>query len=72
MVAAIEAPAREAVQQRYEGALEAFVARVRQDGHILAAVLFGSLAYDEVWERSDIDLWLIARDDSTSQWRTPG
>lgn len=56
--------AREAVRKRYEDAVEAFVARVREDSHILAAILFGSLSYDEVWERSDIDMWLIARDES--------
>jgi predicted nucleotidyltransferase len=72
MVAAIEAPAREAIQQRYEEALATFVARVRQDRQILAAILFGSLSYDEVWERSDIDLWLIARDDPKGRMPGPG
>jgi hypothetical protein len=56
--------AREAVQKRYDEAVESFVARVRQDTHILAAILFGSLSYDEVWEHSDIDMYLIARDES--------
>lgn len=63
------APADEAIQRRYEEALEAFVARVKEDRHLLAAILFGSLSYDEVWERSDIDLWLIARDEGTKESR---
>jgi uncharacterized protein len=55
---------REAIQKRYEEAVELFVARVREDSHILAAILFGSLAYDEVWEHSDIDMLVIARDEA--------
>ena len=54
-----------AVRQRYEEALESFVARVKQDRYIVAAILFGSLAYDDVWEKSDIDMLLIVRDDKT-------
>src|SRR6266851_9669013 len=56
-----------AVRQRYEEALESFVARVKQDRYIVAAILFGSLAYDDVWEKSDIDLMLIGRDDKTTE-----
>jgi hypothetical protein len=56
--------AREAVRKRYEQAVEAFVARVREDSHILAAILYGSLSYDDVWEHSDVDMWLIARDEN--------
>ena len=52
-----------AVQQQFETALEAFVERARQDRHILAAILFGSLSYDRVWEKSDIDLMVVTRDD---------
>jgi uncharacterized protein len=54
---------REEVQQRYEAALEALVAKVQRDPYILAAILLGSLAYDEVWEKSDIDLFLIGREE---------
>lgn len=54
---------REAMRLRYEEALASFVARVQQDRYIVAAILYGSLAYDEVWEKSDIDMTLIVRDD---------
>lgn len=57
---------KEAVRQRYEEALGSFVTRVKQDRYIVAAILFGSLAYDEVWEKSDIDMMLIVRDDRTA------
>jgi hypothetical protein len=36
---------------------------VRQDSYIIAAILYGSLAYDTVWEKSDIDLVLVGRDE---------
>jgi hypothetical protein len=54
---------REEVQQRYEAALESLVAKVKRDPYILAAILLGSLAYDEVWEKSDIDVFLIGREE---------
>ena len=48
---------------RFEAALDAVVAQVLEDRHILAAILCGSLAHDEVWEGSDIDLVLVCADD---------
>jgi predicted nucleotidyltransferase len=47
---------------RFETALEALCLDIRQDSNILAAILCGSLAHDEVWEKSDIDLFLISID----------
>jgi hypothetical protein len=43
-------------------ALETFVDKVRKDDQVIAAVLYGSLSYDTVWEKSDIDLKLIVQD----------
>jgi hypothetical protein len=51
-------------QKRYREALEAFVERVHKDDKVIAAILYGSLSYDEVWEQSDIDIYLIGRDES--------
>jgi len=51
------------VEQQFETALESFVSKARQDRHVLAAILFGSLSADRVWEKSDIDLIVITRDD---------
>ncbi|MGO4185160.1 nucleotidyltransferase domain-containing protein [Paenibacillus sp. TAF43_2] len=42
--------------------LSQFVEKIKQDEQIIAAVLFGSLSYDQVWEKSDIDLKLIVHD----------
>jgi hypothetical protein len=51
-----------AVRARFEAALEAVVARLRRDPYVLAAILFGSLAHDVVWEKSDIDLLLVVQE----------
>lgn len=51
-----------AVNIAYKEALQAFVERIRQDDQIIAAILLGSLSYDQVWEKSDIDMKLIVHD----------
>jgi hypothetical protein len=43
--------------------MEAFVERVRQDSHILAVFVAGSLSYDQVWEKSDIDVVMVCDDE---------
>jgi len=53
---------RENVQQRFQAALDALVAKLEQDYYILAAVVYGSVARGEAWEKSDIDLTIIQRD----------
>jgi hypothetical protein len=58
---ALQAP--EVVRRRYEAALESFVGKVRQDSYIIAAILCGSLSHDTVWEKSDIDIILVGRDE---------
>lgn len=51
------------VQQKYQAALAALVVKLQQDRLILAAILCGSLSYDAVWEKSDIDLLLVTTED---------
>ena len=48
-----------AVRERYERAVESLTEILQKDRTVLAAILCGSLAYDEVWEKSDIDLVII-------------
>jgi uncharacterized protein len=50
------------MQERYEAAIKALTEKLQQDRTVLAAVLFGSLAYDAVWEKSDIDLTIIGEE----------
>ena len=55
------------VQERFQAALETLIEKAQQDRYIIAAVLFGSLSYDTVWEKSDIDLIFI----TTENLKTP-
>lgn len=50
------------LQTRYQAAVESFVAKVCMDVNVIAVIVCGSLAYDTVWEKSDIDLTVIVRD----------
>ena len=50
------------IRKHYRGALSSLVEKLEEDRTVLAAILFGSLSYDEVWVNSDIDLWIIMRD----------
>src|SRR5262245_34321038 len=58
---------QETVQERYREALDAFVEKVKQDRLVLAAILCGSLSYDTVWEKSDIDILLVGREEVKQQ-----
>ena len=49
----------ERVRARYEAAVDELVADLERDRQVVAVALFGSLAYDVVWERSDIDLIVV-------------
>ena len=51
------------VQQEFTDALDALIDKVKEDRSVLAAILCGSLSYDAVWEKSDIDLVLVTVDD---------
>jgi predicted nucleotidyltransferase len=47
------------VRKQYEDAVSSFIARAKQDSRVLAIILFGSLAYDQVTERSNINMIVI-------------
>jgi RNA polymerase sigma factor (sigma-70 family) len=51
----------------FNEALESFIARVKQDRYIIAAILCGSLSHDTVWRKSDIDLVLISREEKSNE-----
>lgn len=50
------------LKSRYLAATEEFVDKVKGDPNVIAVILCGSLAYDQVWEKSDIDMDVIVRD----------
>jgi hypothetical protein len=51
------------LQERYRDALAKLSAQLQEDRYVLAAIIGGSLSYDQVWERSDLDLFVITTDD---------
>lgn len=50
------------VIERYQAALDRVVEKLQADYYVLAAVLYGSLARGDAWEKSDIDLMIVLRD----------
>ena len=50
------------VEKRYHDALDFLVTKVQKDRNIIAAILCGSMSYDQVWDKSDIDLLLVQRE----------
>jgi len=51
------------IQREFTRALDALIDQVKEDRSVLAAILCGSLSYDKVWAKSDIDLVLVTVDD---------
>lgn len=50
------------IKQRYLEAAQSFIDKVKEDPNVIAVIVSGSLAYDQVWEKSDIDMTLVVRD----------
>ena len=51
------------ITKRYKDAVDSLVEKLKTDKTVTAVILFGSLSYDKVWERSDVDLSVVVRDD---------
>ena len=47
---------------RYRAATESFIEKIKKDVNVVAVIISGSLAYDQVWEKSDIDSTIVVRD----------
>lgn len=50
------------IQDRFQAATNEFVEKIKSDPNVIAIIVCGSLAYDQVWEHSDIDTFIIVRD----------
>lgn len=50
------------LKEHYNAAVDSFVSKVRDDPNVIAVIVCGSLAYDMVWEKSDIDMTVVIRD----------
>ncbi|MFW9921954.1 MAG: nucleotidyltransferase domain-containing protein [Candidatus Thorarchaeota archaeon] len=55
----------EAIRKKFDNVLNDFLEQIQQDENITAALLFGSMVNGIVWEKSDIDLVLITKDQKT-------
>lgn len=51
-----------ALRERFQGAIDAFVEKIEDDLNVIAVLVAGSFAYDVLWEKSDIDMMIIVRD----------
>ena len=52
----------EEVTKRYLNAVDEFIETAKKDVNVIAVVIAGSLANDVVWEKSDIDAFVVVRD----------
>lgn len=48
--------------KRYQEAVDSFLDKIKSDPNVIAVILCGSLAYDQVWEKSDVDITVVVRD----------
>ncbi len=48
--------------RRYDEAIQSFVEKVRTDPNVIAVIVYGSVSHGTVWEKSDIDMMLVVRD----------
>lgn len=54
--------AQKEIKERYLTASESFISKVKDDPNVIAVIVSGSLAYDQAWEKSDIDMTMVVRD----------
>jgi len=50
------------IKQRFMNAVDYVIEKVKADKNVIALIIQGSLSYDAVWEKSDIDSILVIRD----------
>lgn len=50
------------LKERFNAAVDSFVSKVKDDPNVIAVIVCGSVAYDVVWEKSDIDMTVVVRD----------
>ncbi|MFW9809892.1 MAG: hypothetical protein ACFFE6_11010 [Candidatus Thorarchaeota archaeon] len=54
---------RERVHADYQSALDELTEKCERDEYVLNFMVSGSLSYDTVWEKSDIDFMIVVRDE---------
>lgn len=51
---------------RYQQAIDQFIDKIKDDINVIAVILGGSVAYDVIWEKSDVDMTVVIRDQKLS------
>ena len=62
MVVILKHESEKEVTERYLNAVNEFIETAKKDVNVIAVVIAGSLANDVVWEKSDIDAFVVVRD----------
>ncbi|MGC9779622.1 MAG: hypothetical protein HZR80_10310 [Candidatus Heimdallarchaeota archaeon] len=57
------------VREKFDTTLELFVERAKQDTQVLGIILFGSLAHNRVYERSNINIMVVTKEGSSGYKR---
>lgn len=58
---------RNDLQRKYMRAVESLCDRLKRDKNVIAVIIMGSLSYDQVWEKSDIDISIVVNDNCKAQ-----
>jgi predicted transcriptional regulator len=53
---------KENIGLRFQRAVDSFIEKVKNDQNVIAVIAAGSFSYDTVWEKSDVDMTVIIRD----------
>jgi uncharacterized protein len=53
---------QDALKKRYQKAIDQFIDKIKDDINVIAVILSGSVAYDVIWEKSDVDMTVVVRD----------
>jgi len=51
------------LKQKYQAAFDSFLEKARADETTIAVYLYGSLARGDLWEKSDLDIFLVTKDE---------
>ena len=54
-------------QKRYRAAVDSFVEKVGDDPNVIAVIVYGSVAQGTAWEKSDIDIMVVVRDQNLAR-----
>lgn len=56
------------LKKKFNEAVDSFVGKIKDDPNIIAVIVCGSVAYDVVWEKSDIDMAIVVRDQNLKNY----